>query len=51
MKSVLKVTKLIEKAQIPAKGSIGAAGYDLRSIDNTVVPSWGKALISTGLAV
>ena len=33
------------------KGSEQAAGYDLMSVAETVVPSKGKALISTGIAM
>jgi dUTP pyrophosphatase len=44
------VKKLVEKARLPIIGSIHAAGYDLHSIEDTVVPAKGKALVGTGLA-
>ncbi|CAD7699265.1 unnamed protein product [Ostreobium quekettii] len=47
----LRVKKLCEHAVLPRRGSPGAAGYDLSSADDFVVPSRGKALIKTGLAV
>ena len=47
---VLQVKKLVEKARLPVKGSIYAAGYDLHAIEDGVVPARGKALICTGLA-
>jgi len=36
-------------AIIPTRGSLGAAGYDLSSIEHKIVPARGSALISTGL--
>ena len=47
----LRVMKLDPKAKLPEKGSEHAAGYDLSSIEETVVPAKGKKLISTGLAM
>jgi dUTP pyrophosphatase len=47
----LKFKKLSDAATIPKKGSIYAAGYDLHSAVDTKVPSKGKALVSTKLAV
>lgn len=47
---VLQVKKLVEKAILPVKGSLQAAGYDLHAIDSGVVPKRGKALVGTGLA-
>eukprot|EP00347_Sterkiella_histriomuscorum_P000428 403375901 len=47
----LRVKKLDEKAFIPVKGSEHAAGYDLFSIENTVVPAKQKKLIATGIAM
>ena len=36
---------------IPQKGSAKAAGFDLRSAEETTVPAYGKALISTGFSM
>ena len=47
----LKIKKLNPKAFLPVKGSEHAAGYDLFSIDDTMVPAKGKLLISTGIAM
>ena len=47
----LKIKKLDPNAQIPVKGSEHAAGYDLMSLGEAVVPARGKALIATGIAM
>ena len=47
----LRVKKLAPEAFIPVKGSEHAAGYDLMSIGEAVVPARGKALISTGISM
>lgn len=43
--------RLSEKAIIPKKGSKHAAGYDLHSAVDIVIPPKEKGLIKTGLAV
>lgn len=48
---VLQVKKLVPTALLPAKGSSRAAGYDLHSIDETIVPAKGKKLVKTGLSI
>jgi dUTP pyrophosphatase len=47
----LLVKKLTESAQAPVRGSAFAAGYDLYSAKETVIPAKGKALVDTGLAI
>ncbi|CAG8558386.1 3906_t:CDS:2 [Ambispora leptoticha] len=47
----LKVQLMHKNAQMPRRGSGGAAGYDLYSAEDTVISARGKALISTGLAI
>lgn len=47
----LKVKLLSEHATLPTRGSQRAAGYDLHSAQDTVVPSRGKQLVLTDLAV
>ncbi len=42
----LKVKRLSEFALIPTRGSKQAAGYDLYSAYEAVVPARGKALVS-----
>ena len=47
----LFVKKLSEKAILPKKGSERAAGYDIFSVEETVVPAKGKAIVKTGIAI
>ena len=47
----LNVTKLVPNATLPARGSPGAAGYDLFSIDSYVVLPGCRVVVSTGIAV
>ncbi|GFR52482.1 hypothetical protein Agub_g15052 [Astrephomene gubernaculifera] len=47
----LLVKKLSDKATLPKRGSAGAAGYDLASAEEKVVPARGKALIKTDIAI
>ncbi|XP_066327121.1 deoxyuridine 5'-triphosphate nucleotidohydrolase-like [Miscanthus floridulus] len=48
---LLKVKKLSDKAVLPSRGSALAAGYDLSSAVETLVPARGKALVPTDLSV
>ncbi len=47
----LKIKKLNPKAFVPTKGSEQAAGYDLYSIEELVIPARSKALVATGIAM
>ncbi|KAG6557628.1 hypothetical protein Mapa_000909 [Marchantia paleacea] len=47
----LRVKKLVPEAILPSRGSALAAGYDLSSAYDAIVPARGKALIKTGLSV
>ena len=47
----MKVKKLAYEARLPTRGSGGAVGYDLYSIDAVVIPPKHRALLSTGIAV
>lgn len=47
----LYVTKLCPEAQLPKRASQSAAGYDLCSSVECVVPAHGKALVPTGLSI
>ncbi|XP_069686036.1 deoxyuridine 5'-triphosphate nucleotidohydrolase [Periplaneta americana] len=49
--TVLRFVKLTEKAFPPVKGSAKAAGFDLRSAYDAVVPARGKELIKTDLQI
>lgn len=51
VKCVLKFTKVIPEAFAPTKGSAKAAGFDLRSAYDYVVPAKGKEMIDTGIKV
>lgn len=48
---VLKFTKVVPDASAPTKGSVKAAGYDLMSAYDYVVPAHGKEMIDTGIKV
>ena len=48
---VLQIAKLSEHAIIPTKGSSSAAGYDLYSAYDYVVPARGKVLAKTDIQV
>ncbi|XP_018573994.1 deoxyuridine 5'-triphosphate nucleotidohydrolase [Anoplophora glabripennis] len=48
---VLKYTKVIPEAYPPTKGSVKAAGYDLKSACDVTVPARGKALVDTGIKI
>ncbi|EDW11051.2 deoxyuridine 5'-triphosphate nucleotidohydrolase [Drosophila mojavensis] len=50
-KCVLRFAKLTEHALAPQRGSARAAGYDLRSAYDVVVPARGKAVVKTDLQV
>ncbi|KXN74385.1 deoxyuridine 5'-triphosphate nucleotidohydrolase [Conidiobolus coronatus NRRL 28638] len=46
-----KVKLLNESAKAPTRGSASAAGYDIYSAQDTVIPAKSQALVDTGLAV
>lgn len=50
-KCVLRFAKLTEHALEPVRGSAKAAGVDLRSAYDIVVPARGKAIVKTDLQV
>ncbi|XP_045125008.1 deoxyuridine 5'-triphosphate nucleotidohydrolase-like [Portunus trituberculatus] len=50
-KHILRFKKLTENAFAPCKGSKWAAGYDLCSAYDMVVPAEGKALVKTDIQV
>ena len=49
--SELRVKKLVQDAIIPTRGSSGAVGYDLYSVDEVVLPASQRTLVGTGVAV
>ena len=49
--SILRVKRLSENAILPIRGSGLAAGYDLASAEDIIVPARGKAIAKTDLAM
>lgn len=47
----LLVKKLVDSARAPTRGSAFAAGYDIYSAKETVIPAKGKAMVDTGIAI
>ena len=47
----LRVKLLGPGARAPARGSAGAAGYDLSASESAVVRAGGRALVKTGLSI
>ena len=47
----LLVKRLSPNAILPVRATVGAAGYDLASAENTVVPAMGKVIVKTDLAI
>eukprot|EP00899_Mesostigma_viride_P027138 jgi/Mesvir1/7609/Mv06340-RA.1 len=48
---LLRVKRLSENAVIPSRGSKHAAGYDLSSAHDCVIPARGKGIAKTDLAI
>ena len=46
----LGVKRLVKDAILPTRGSGGAVGYDLYSIEECTVPPTHRALVGTGIA-
>ncbi|KYQ93104.1 dUTP diphosphatase [Tieghemostelium lacteum] len=51
VQDIFRVKKLSENATIPKRGSKDAAGYDLSSAQESIVPARGKALIMTDIQI
>ena len=49
--TALEVKKLITDSFLPERGSIQAAGYDLRAAEDAVVPAGSMRVVRTGLAI
>eukprot|EP00298_Acanthocystis_sp_HF-20_P028833 c767_g1_i1.p1 GENE.c767_g1_i1~~c767_g1_i1.p1 ORF type:complete len:143 (-),score=79.09 c767_g1_i1:28-456(-) len=47
----LRVQKLSDKATIPTRGSPLAAGYDLHSAEDCVIPARNNGLVKTDIAI
>merc|ERR1719215_443635 len=51
MSTILQVKKLVPEAQIPKRGSVDAAGFDLYAAKGTVIPKGGKGIVKTGISL
>jgi len=49
--SELRVKKLVQDAIVPTRGSGGAVGYDLYSVDEVVLSPSQRSLVGTGVPV
>ena len=49
--NVLYFKKMSDRATTPSRGSELAAGYDLYSAENVIIPKQGKALVKTDIAI
>ena len=47
----LQVQKLVDIASLPTRADHGAAGYDLRSVENKIIPAKDRAIVGTGIAI
>ncbi|EPS59946.1 hypothetical protein M569_14859, partial [Genlisea aurea] len=47
----LKVMRLDANAQLPQKGTPGAAGFDVRALQRYTIPPWGRITLPLGLAI
>jgi dUTP pyrophosphatase len=48
---MIQVSRQSERATLPTRGSIHAAGWDLYASEETNVPANGKAIVSTGIVI
>ncbi len=48
---MFKVVRTSPLAKLPARATTGAAGYDLSSTVDIIVPAHGKTLVNTGLHI
>jgi len=46
-----KVLKVHPEAQVPSRGSLGAAGYDLYACEYTIIPRGKIVKVRTGIAI
>lgn len=47
----IHVQTLNDSASVPRQGSTGAAGYDMTSIENKIIPARSSTLVRTGIAI
>ena len=48
---ILKVQKLTNNTALPKRSTEGAAGYDLCSSQDCIIPAGGKGLVKTGISI
>ena len=48
---VVRLRRMNVNAKLPVRGTAGAAGYDLATVQAATVPTYGKCLVKTGLAM
>jgi dUTP pyrophosphatase len=51
IQDVLRVKLLSSRAVLPTKGSNYAAGYDLFSSADVIIPAMGKAIVPTDISI
>ncbi|KAI8836783.1 dUTPase-like protein [Chytriomyces cf. hyalinus JEL632] len=49
--ATLQVKLLSSKGRLPARGSVGAAGYDLFSAKDVTIPANGRAIVPTDISI
>ena len=47
----LRVKRISAYAQLPTRGSEGAAGYDLQSVESCVILPGKRAVVATGISI
>ncbi|XP_030764692.1 probable deoxyuridine 5'-triphosphate nucleotidohydrolase [Sitophilus oryzae] len=50
-KTVLKYVRTTPAANAPVKGSARSAGFDLKSIDDCIIPARDRNIVNTGLKI
>lgn len=48
---MLQVRRIHDDARVPQRSTLGAAGYDLSSVERVKVSAGGRALVPTGLKI
>lgn len=51
MSPIIKYVKVLPEAHAPVKASTKAAGYDLKSMFNVIVPAKDTAVVNTGIKI
>lgn len=51
IKDSAKVILEHKNAQIPQRATSGSVGYDLKSVEDVIIPSRGRKLVNTGIKI